>query len=283
MIGPPLPPGFVREDDEEISSSTILQESHQKDSSSSSSTESIQGNQNSKRFYGPSKEALQESKRIKLTEEEEDSEDDTIGFVGPPRPSAFQSQLSEERQARLEEHNKELEKIEKANGERKKVPKREEWMLSLPEGRSQLASLGPRTFSKSGAVHKLDKSWTEIPSEKSSETNQESRKSLKKEIEEHHEDKNAEERNKSSNDFFESYNRQRGPSLLELHQKHEQQNKLISSPSSSNSSKVVGYLNPFDREEDLKRRPVDAKKVNKMIEHSKQLHSNFVKGHENYQ
>jgi len=83
--------------------------------------------------------------------------------------------------------------------------------------------------------------------------------------------------------FFESYNRQRGPSLLELHQKHEQQNKLISSPSSSNSSKVVGYLNPFDREEDLKRRPVDAKKVNKMIEHSKQLHSNFVKGHENYQ
>jgi len=121
MIGPPLPPGFVREDDEEISSSTILQENHQKDSSSSSSTESIQGNQNSKRFYGPSKEALQESKRIKLTEEEEDSEDDTIGFVGPPLPSAFQSQLSEQRQARLEEHNKELEKIEKANEERKVI------------------------------------------------------------------------------------------------------------------------------------------------------------------
>jgi len=218
--------------------------------------ESEEETNNAKRKIVPSREDV--SKTSVVSQPPIETKED---FVGPMLPRSAPV-WTNERKKEISEQFKEKEKEEwkKLRDENTAGKSREEWMTSLPEGKTQLVSLGPRKFSKSGQVPTLDESWTESPDgEKPAKKKKSDREILNEEYE-----SAIQQQQKHQ---FDQLQQQRGPSLVEIHQ-----HKIKTKKNETTERR------PFNRDEDVVSRRVDPTKRSILIEKSKELHQNFEPG-----
>jgi len=244
VAGPELPPGFHVDNDQD--------ESHITPSKPEPSTRRVIGP------VPPGQNPTPESA-------EEEEEDDDGPIVGP-RPVS--SEEAEEIEARNQKNLKEWEK-EEWNRIREgrsqassKATVREDWMVSLPEGKSAISALaGPRQFSKKGVgKSQVDSSWTKSPLDNTATPKVvvNTKAMLEEDLQR--------EKDKQTQQLIEEHKKLRGPSLVELHQ---QQNKRKDDGN---------FPRSFDRDRDVNRSYVDSGKRQKMISGAKNLDSNFTKG-----
>jgi len=87
-------------------------------------------------------------------------------MIGPLPPSPSSSSTTSSAVADFERRSRKMrDRLE--GKDKKEEPKREAWMLELPEERAKAFGLGNRQFSKSkGEKAVRDKSWTETPEQK---------------------------------------------------------------------------------------------------------------------
>jgi len=192
MIGPSLPPGLQKQKESQTK---------QEESSSLKSSK--------KRPIGPaipSNEEL-ETYQKEYEESEENNRnkkqklnDDEI--IGPQLPSETLKERQMKNEIRLAEKLLQEETEEKEK-------KREEWMTALPQGKSVLDTTGPRTFSKTGNIPTIDETWAQTPGDKLKKTNRSEKTQDWKET-------------ARINSIQEEYKgaAERGPSLMEIHQKN---------------------------------------------------------------
>jgi len=176
---------------------------------------------------------------------------------------------SEMRKQEIEENQKEWEKQEWKrirDGETPKSKQREEWMLSLPEGKTGIVGLAPRQFKKSGKVTTQDASWTSTPGKVDPEA---VKKKQKTDLMEDIERKKESDREKA----FQEASKHRGLSLLEIHKQ-----KIEKEKQTKTSGPLDDYPRPFDRDRDLQTRIFDPKRTDELLKKSKEFNSNFMRG-----
>jgi len=225
-----------------------------------------------KKIYGPqviipSTASSQIPLQEVLKQEEEEEEEEIIGPKPPTEQLLLEAKI---RQQEMEASNQEYEQNEwsRVRGETKvKTNQREDWMLSIPEGKTSLGSLGPRQFSKSGSIAQKDSSWMASPLEENQPKPKpiDKRGLYKQELTKAQDDETQQ--------FFQKFNKIRGPSLVEMHQQSLTKKDKENGPQAPL---------PFDRERDFTTRRVDPTARQRMIVQSKELDSNFTTGNKKF-
>ena len=205
--------------------------------------------------------------------EDSDSSDDG-GMIGPmpPKPGQELTEAEAIKKSIEARAQKMLDKIEGRN--QIAEPKRETWMLELPESKAKNFGLGPRQFSRSTAPKtKQDKSWTQAPnSSKNATENTE-------EDPEHDEDVLAYmaslERDKEMDKISSELKKKRGTeTLMDIHDKKLKKKKK--------DKKEAEERKPFDRNTDLTFNRFDEAQKKAMIKKAAKLDSKFSTGAAKY-
>lgn len=224
-------------------------------------------------------------------EEEESSDEDDEALIGPmpPRPGEEESGSSSGAGAEIEARARRMrEKLEgrQESGE----PKRETWMLELPEDRSKCFGLGPRQFSRSNAEKKgRDKTWTETPQERRARMER-GGDAEKPEEEEEEDGKRKEEdadvlaylasikRDQEMEKVSDELKEKRGTeSLMEMHGKKLKRKRKEEEEERKKGGGVT-ERRPFDRDVDLQANRFDAAQKEMMLKRARQLDDRFSRG-----
>jgi hypothetical protein len=278
QIGPTLPPSLSNEY-----------------SNSSSSSSSSGSSSSSKRSYGPTLPPTNVSSTYEQAKYDDDEEEDDE-FVGPAIPKdlgkekdadyEFQQKLVEieqraqRDQAREEEEERLREEAKKAN----QPLERGEWMIVPPSldrggaaGMSFKDSLKARTFSKGASKTNYSeedrKAWTEVKGGSSAQSHSAKRKNEDTD----NRSRNVKPRNPTEDAKLTSL-------VSEYNASHRSESLLESYSHSSAAAKKMKEQNedissrPFDRDRDLGRPTVDAKKRKEIIEKAKELNTRFGHG-----
>lgn len=212
--------------------------------------------------YGP---------QIPDSNKDDDDDDEVIGPL-PPKPGeevSAEDAIRQSFEARAQRMKDKLEgRLESGQ------PKRDSWMLELPEEKAKNFGLGPRQFSRSNnPKSKRDKSWTQTPSDKL--------KNKDVEVEQEEEDVSQDpevleymanlQRDQEMERVSSELKKKRGDdSLLDLHtkklkKKHKEEDKPVE-------------RRPFDRDVDLQANRFDQAQKEAMIKKAAKLDSRFASG-----
>ncbi|XP_057364646.1 GPALPP motifs-containing protein 1-like [Daphnia carinata] len=209
-------------------------------------------------------------KKATITEESE-SESDDDRVIGPLPANCGDSEHS----SFVDVEQRSLKMKRKLLGadedEESKQPKREDWMIELPELKRKNFGLGPRAFNRSEKPEVVGRDqWTSTPTTKASISKEkddfdgEMRKQYLEQKRNQKLEKVVAEHDKTK----------RSESLLKMHQKELKKMK-------DNLSKPT-ERKPFNRDEDLKLNKLDDAKRKSLIKKSHELNSKFKIGNQKY-
>uniref|UniRef100_A0A1I7UKJ9 DUF3752 domain-containing protein n=1 Tax=Caenorhabditis tropicalis TaxID=1561998 RepID=A0A1I7UKJ9_9PELO len=223
-------------------------------------------------FYGP----VIPGREVQKKESDEEDEEDAANSYGPSIPSNFRPGPSLPAADDSDEDigpmpvsagNEEKEAIERAyrivlqkeaeDEEKNYVPKREEWMTSVPQKLGNFG-LGARTFKK-GTASERDSTWEDAPGAK---------KKRKEEM------KTAKSVGLAAADARQAAiveQKAAGPSLLELHQKKREEKV---------KEDVAGERRPFDREKDMEVRGLKPGGSKEAVDRMKEFQGRFANSKE---
>ncbi|XP_046442321.1 GPALPP motifs-containing protein 1-like isoform X2 [Daphnia pulex] len=157
--------------------------------------------------------------------------------------------------------------------EANKQPKREDWMIELPELKRKNFGLGPRVFNRSDKPEVVGRDqWTSTPTSKPS-TSKEKDEDFEAEMRKQYLEQ---KRNKKLEKIVAMHDKskKRSESLLKTHQKEMKSKK--------DNSSGPKERKPFDRDEDLKLNQLDNAKRKSLIKKSQELNSKFKIGNQKY-
>ncbi|KZS21845.1 GPALPP motifs-containing protein 1 [Daphnia magna] len=213
---------------------------------------------------------ISSEKKATITEESESTSDDDR-VIGP-LPANFGNS---EQSSFVDVEHRALEMKRKLLGanedEESKQPKREDWMIELPELKRKNFGLGPRAFNRSEKPEVVGRDqWTSTPTTKASVSKE--KDNFDGEMRKHYLEQ---KRNQKLEKVVAEHDKtKRSESLLKMHQKELLKIKgNLSKPSERK---------PFDRDEDLKLNKLDDAKRKSLIKKSQELNSKFKIGNQKY-
>eukprot|EP01027_Heterolobosea_sp_BB2_P013320 GEZU01019215.1.p1 GENE.GEZU01019215.1~~GEZU01019215.1.p1 ORF type:complete len:599 (+),score=216.15 GEZU01019215.1:39-1835(+) len=207
------------------------------------------------------------------------------GFVGP----AFAAdQLTEEQRAMMEAQREIRAAQAAAAAAAAAQPKREEWMMDLPEDRAPF-SFGPRTFRRNNTLADMkrrDTSWTEGPGSKKQGGGEDDQDAERKKDDSYATSSAKRKKDKEAEELVSKYNEKfRNKSLLELHEeKLKKAEKERKKKEKEDRKKGVAAPGParewrgWDRERDMAVNMIDPKKRSQLIASASALNSRFASG-----
>ena len=166
---------------------------------------------------------------------------------------------------------------DKLEGKNVAEPKRESWMLELPEEKANSFGLGPRQFSRKGLPEKgKDRSaWTDSPAEKERKL----REGVTSETEAETDcDYSAKVRDDKMEKVAQELSKKRGmESLMNMHEK-----KLNKKKKEDIENGVIGERRPFDRDVDLQANRFDDAVKKNMLKAASKINDRFSSGNQKY-
>ncbi|KAI9560505.1 hypothetical protein GHT06_011438 [Daphnia sinensis] len=266
-IGPTLPPH--------------LQKAYENDTDSNSDEADLYGPalpphlkqpmpNNASRNAFSSETSISSEKEVTIAEESDSASDDdrVIGPLPANYGNSEQSSFVDVEQRALKMKRKLLGADE---DEESKQPKREDWMIELPELKRKNFGLGPRAFNRSEKPEVVGRDqWTSTPTTKASVSKE--KDNFDEEIRNQYLER---KRNQKLEKVVADYDKtKRSESLLKMHQKELKKKKdNLSQPTERK---------PFDRDEDLKLNKLDDAKRKSLIKKSQELNSKFKIGNQKY-
>ncbi|VEN39341.1 unnamed protein product [Callosobruchus maculatus] len=258
VIGPALPPHLqktpeTKQDDSEVVG-PVLPPHLQKEVDEQA------------KIIGPSlpphlRQQLQASHgNTQIEEQDQSDEDDTYGPL-PPGMSVGRAHVE------LEERALQL-KIDQLGPKEDEEPKREEWMLELPEAKAASFGLGPRQFRARECPDMSDRSsWTTTPKDVGKKL-AETKVDLKQESKLRH----IKEKDKQQEEIVKTTKRTK-KSLMEIHQKKLMKDKKSEEPAERR---------PFSRDIDLQVRRLDEAQKKAVLKSAHMLDDKFSSGQARY-